>query len=187
MRFWGRVFMFLCIGATWLTGAWQSGAQLPYELSADKSLTLPDVTEYRTWPFMGTSLVPDDKNNNKAIFPGIHTVYINPSALETRREKGVFPDGTIILMENFHVEVKEAESGYGYFTTGGMDLLAAIKDRRQFSGSGWGYYAFFDRDLKAGKKVVPLQAPAKCQSCHTVGAADDEVFTQYYPSLKRNP
>lgn len=168
-------------------GAWQTAANLPYELSGEKQLTLPDVTEYRLWPYMGTSMVPNEKNKGKAIFPGIHTVFISPRALRMRREKGIFPDGTIIVMENHHVTMREAESGFGYFTTGGMDLLAAVKDRRQFDGDGWGYYLYLDRDLKAGKKLADLQPSATCRSCHQVGAAEDQVFTQYYPSLKKEP
>ncbi len=182
-----RPILLVALLAGALFGAWQSAADLPYTLSGEQELTLPDVTEYRQWPYMGTSMVPNDKNNGKAIFPGIHTVYISPRALRMRREKGVFPDGTIILMENHHVNLKEAESGFGYFTTGAMDLMAAVKDRRQFEGEGWGYYLFLDRDLKAGKKLASLQPSAACRSCHQVGAGEDQVFTQYYPSLKKEP
>ena len=162
--------------------AWQ-GADLAYAISG-KTLTVPELATYRNWHFAGASVVPNEHNNNKAIFPGIHNVYIDPGSYDHRREKGTFRDGTIILMEVLHVNTRESESGYGYFTTGGRDVLIHIKDRRVFSGNGWAYYVFYDKELKAGKKVSEPNDP-NCKSCHQAAAADDEVFVQYFPELAR--
>jgi hypothetical protein len=167
--------------------AFQANRQVPFELSGDQELILPDIATYRQWPFMGNATIPDDRNNNKAIFPGIHSVFVDPDALEHRRTKGQYPDGTMVIMEVAKVDFDESPGGFGYFNNGGMDVLVQIKDRRRFSGSGWAYYWFKDADLKAGKRTATLQPKASCQSCHQVGAEEDELFIQYYPALAPDP
>ena len=166
-----------------LVFAFQGGIAPRYELSPQNALTLPDADTYRQWPLVGRSLIPDDRNEGKAICPGIHLVYIDPDSYRHRREKGAFPDGTMILMEVHHVDRRESESGFGYFTNGGQDVLVSIKDRRIFEGKGWSYYAFYDKDLKAGKRLASPDDP-RCHSCHAAAAEDDEVFVQYYPALR---
>jgi hypothetical protein len=163
--------------------AFQVGAPQRYQLGGNKELTLPEINEFRAWPFVGSSVIPADQNNDKAIFPGIHHVYIDPDSFRHRQEKGTFPDGTIIVMDVLHMEQRESESGFGYFTTGGQDILISIKDRRVFDGRGWGYYAFLDKDLKAGKRTA-MPDDKRCGACHQAAAEDDEVFTQYYPALR---
>lgn len=163
--------------------AFQMSSSGWYKLTG-KDLTLPEPHEFRKWQFAGSSVIPNDKNNNKAVFPGSHHVFIDPDAHKHRQEKGFFPDGTIIVMEVSHLRYGEGESGFGYFNTGGQDILVQIKDRRVFSGKGWSYYVFYDKDIKAGKKVAS-PADGRCQSCHQAGAEDDEVFSQYYPVLRK--
>lgn len=177
----------LLILAAVVLAAWQLNRSVPFELSGDKELILPESTTYRQWPFMGNTTIPNDRNNNKAIFPGIHSVFVDPHAWEHRRTKGQYPDGTMVIMEVAKVDFSESPGGFGYFNNGGMDVLVQIKDRRRFDGSGWAYYWFKDADLKAGKKTASLQSDAKCQSCHQVGAKEDELFIQYYPALAPDP
>lgn len=179
-----RLWFWLCLVFLSLSAmAFQVGAQKWYSLDGDKILTLPESQEFRQWPFAGSAVIPDGLNNGKAIFPGIHHVYIDPDSWRHRQEKGTFPDGTIIVMEVLHMEQRESESGFGYFTTGGQDILVSIKDRRVFPGQGWGYYAFMDKELKSGKRTAS-QADNRCGSCHSAAAEDDQVFTQYYPALR---
>ena len=177
------VFLAFLLTVIPLALAFQGNTKRFYELSPSKELSRPQPKDYQSWRQVGSSVIPDDRNNNKALFPGIHQVFIDPVAWQYRQEKGVFPDGTIIVMDIQHIGFKESEGGYGYFTTGGQDLLVQVKDRRVFPGSGWGYYAFYDKEIKAGKAVAAPQ-DNRCGSCHQAGAGDDEVFTQYYPDLK---
>lgn len=179
--------IFTLIVAAGCLFAFQLNRSVPFELTGDKELILPDASEYRQWPFMGNAMIPNDRNSGKAIFPGIHSVYVDPHALEHRRTKGQYPDGSMIIMEVAKVDYNESPSGFGYFNDGGMDVLVQIKDRRRFEGSGWAYYWFQDKDLKSNKKTATVQPAAKCQSCHQVGAEEDELFIQYYPALAPNP
>ncbi len=162
----------------------QAGKSKYYELSGNLELTRPKPEAFRKWLFMGSAVIPQDKNANKAIFPGIHHVYIDPDSFRSHQEKGVYPDGTVIVMENQHIETRESVGGFGYFITGGQDILVAIKDRRAFKGTGWGYYYFADKDIKSGKAVAAPE-DNRCTSCHQASAEDDEVFSQFYPELRK--
>lgn len=164
--------------------AYQAGKSKFYELSPSLELTMPESAKYRKWQYVGSSVIPDELNSHKAIFPGIHQVYIDPDSFQSHQEKGAFPDSTIIVMEVQHMKKGESVGGFGYFTTGGMDLLVALKDRRAFKGNGWGYYMFSDKEIKSGLRQ---KAPedSRCTSCHRASAEEDEVFTQYYPELRQ--
>jgi len=162
--------------------AFQAGKSDYYELSG-QTLTRPEPNAYRNWFYAGSSVVPDDKNSGKAIFPGIHQVYVDPDSYRAQQEKGAWPDGTIVVMEVFHIEERETVGGFGYFTTGGFDILVQLKDRRAFPGSGWAYYRFTDEQIKAGKGVAEPE-DARCGSCHKAAAEEDELFGQHYPSLR---
>lgn len=164
--------------------AYQAGKSKYYELSSSFELTMPEPAKYRQWKYVGSSVIPNELNSHKAIFPGIHQVYIDPDSYKAHQEKGAFPDGTIIVMEVQHMKKAESVGGFGYFTTGGMDILVQLKDRRAFKGNGWGYYLFSDKNAKAG---VRQKAPEdnRCTSCHRSAAEEDEVFTQYYPELRQ--
>jgi len=161
----------------------QSESRVFFTLNADKKIVLPVSDDYRTWELIGTGMVPDDLNRNRAIFPGVHLVFIDPVALKHRREKGFFPDGTIIVMENYRQNGRKGVSGIGYFESGPLDLLISVKDRRLFSGSGWAYYLFRAEDIAKGMKESAPQPRSDCQACHFTAAKDDEVFVSFYPRL----
>ena len=55
----------------------------------------------------------------------------------------------------------------------------ALKDSARFDG-GWAYF-----DFSGGKTTAKPFAKQQCSSCHAEHAADDNVFTQFYPVLRR--
>lgn len=178
-----RTILGLSILIAVVATAFQAGKSDYYTLQG-LDLERPDPTRYRKWVFAGSSVVPDDKNNGKAIFPGIHQVYVDPDSFRAHREKGAWPDGTIVVMEVFHIEQRETVGGFGYFTTGGRDILVQLKDRRAFPGSGWSYYKFSDKDIKTGKTVAKPE-DGRCGACHKAAAEEDELFSQHYPALRK--
>lgn len=185
MKRWIPILLLISTFATLF--AFQAGKSDFYELSSSNELSLPQVTDFRKWHHAGSSVIPNNKNSGKAIFPGIHNVYIDPDSFKHHREKGVYPDGTIIVMEVLHIDLKESVGGFGYFTTGGQDILVQIKDGRAFREGfpgGWAYYLFRDKDIKAGVKI---KAPEdrRCGACHQADAEEDQVFTQYHPTLRK--
>lgn len=143
-------------------------------------------TGYREWIYVGTPVTPNDMNNGKAAFPEFHNVYIDPDSWAHWKETGAFRDGTILIKELVSVGAKSASSGNGYFEGDFLGLEATIKSAEHFPNEpgNWGYYSFSTPDhsmLASSAKPFPTEA---CNACHQATAADDFVFTQYYPVLR---
>lgn len=142
-------------------------------------------TGYREWVYVGTPLTPNDMNNGKAAFPEFHSVYIDPASWDVWKKTGKFRDGTIIMKELISVGSKSAVSGNGYFEGDFVGLEATIKSKKHFPNEpgNWAYYSFSSEDHKTLSKMAKPFPAAACNACHDAAAADDFVFTQYYPVL----
>lgn len=146
-------------------------------------LIRPDVS-YREWVYIGTPLTPNALNPPEAPFPEFHNVYIHPSDFDHWKRTGTFPDGTVIIKELVLVGATQAVSGKGYFMGEFTGLEAAIKDSKRFKDEPgfWAYFSFgHSYPLADSSQAFP--APA-CNACHAASAADDFVFTQFYPVLR---
>lgn len=143
-------------------------------------------TGYREWVFLGVPLTPNDMNNGKATFPEFHHVYIDPESWKVWKATGKFREGTIIIKELISVGSKSAVSGAGYFEGDYVGLEATIKSKKHFPNEpgNWAYYSFSSEDHKTLSKTTAAFPAAACNSCHAAAAADDFVFTQYYPVLR---
>ena len=153
-----------------------------YEIK-DGDLVRP--TGYREWIYVGTPVTPNDMNNGKAAFPEHHNVYIDPTSWKQWKESGKFRDGTILVKELVSNGSKAAVSGAGYFQGEFIGLEATIKSKKLAPNEpgNWTYYSFSGKNhktLTATAKAFPAEA---CNACHAASAADDFVFTQYYPVL----
>ncbi len=137
---------------------------------------------YRHWVFVGASLglryakdgEPEDDG------PGsFHNVYIQPEAHAYFMEHGVFPEKTVLAMETYETGTREPKADLtgGYFEDAFVGLSAAIKDSDRFEEK-WGYVSF------EGATATPFPKE-RCYDCHIEHAAVDNVFTQFYPILRR--
>jgi hypothetical protein len=158
--------------------------ELPYTFTREGQLKR--IEGYREWVYVGTPVTPNDMNNGKAAFPEHHNVYIDPASWEYWKSTGNFRDGTILVKELVSVGSKSAVSGYGYFQGEFIGLEATIKSRGRFpkEPGNWAYFSFSTPDhqsLQASASAFPAEA---CNACHESAAADDFVFTQYYPVLR---
>lgn len=140
---------------------------------------------YREWVYVGTPVTPNDLNDGKAAFPEFHNVYIDPKSWEHWKETGEFREGTILMKELVSVGSKAAVSGNGYFQGKFLGLEATIKSTKHFPDDpgNWAYFSFSTPDhktLTTSANAFPKEA---CNACHQGAAADDWVFTQYYPVL----
>jgi len=143
-------------------------------------------TGYREWVYVGTPLTPDDLNDGKAAFPEFHNVYIDPKSWAHWKKTGEFREGTIIIKELVGVGAKVAVSGNGYFQGNFVGLEATIKSTKYFPDEpgNWAYFSFSTPDhktLTTSAKAFPAES---CNACHQASAANDWVFTQYYPVLR---
>ncbi len=142
-------------------------------------------TGYREWVYAGTPVTPNDLNNGKAAFPEFHNVYIDPKSWAHWKKTGEFRDGTILMKELVSVGSKAAVSGKGFFQGEFLGLEATIKSKKHFpkEPGNWAYYSFSSKDHKTLSATAKPFATASCNACHATAAADDFVFTQYYPVL----
>ncbi|MFT7374118.1 MAG: hypothetical protein ACI9T9_002823 [Oleiphilaceae bacterium] len=158
---------------------------------ADQAYSIKDgelarPTGYREWVYVGTPVTPNDMNNGKAAFPEHHNVYIDPTSWNHWKKTGEFRDETILIKELVSVGTKSAVSGQGYFQGDFIGLEATIKSKKNFPDEpgNWAYYSFSSSDYKTLSKTAKPFPAASCNSCHAAAAADDFVFTQYYPVLR---
>lgn len=154
------------------------------QYTTDGKLIAPTADVYREWIFIGTPVTPNDMNDGEASFPEFHNVYINPAAWREWKRTGKFPEGTYLVKELTGVGAKTATSGNGYFQGEFSGLEAAIKDSKRYpsEAKGWGYYSFGHSYPLA--KDAAVQDFAKCAKCHVGNAAEEMVFSQYYPALR---
>ncbi len=160
-------------------------------VSATEYFTIKDgqlvrPTGYREWIYVGAPVTPNDMNDGKAPFPEFHNVYIDPESWAHWKNTGKFRDGTILIKELVSVGSKSAASGNGYFMGEFLGLEATIKSQKQFpeEPGNWGYFSFSTPDHKSLTNVAKPMPTAACNACHSAAAADDFVFTQYYPILR---
>ena len=134
---------------------------------------------------MGTPLTPNSLNPPEAPFPEFHSVYIDPKSWTHYKKTGKFREGTMIAKELALVGSTQATSGKGFFMGEFSGFEIAYKSAKRFPNEpgNWAYFTF-------GHKPEPYNATAKamptaaCAACHTASAAEDMVFTQYYPVLR---
>ncbi len=169
-------------------------AVAPAKFTGDGQVMIPQ--NWRQWVFVGAPLTPNALNDGKAPFPEFHNVYMEPSAFAYWQKTGTFANGTQIVKELVLIGQKDKDemnkdgstgevSGVGYFQGEFQGLELTVKDTKRYPDEpgGWVYFSF-------GHKTPPYAKTAKafpaesCNACHQASAADDFVFTQFYPVLR---
>jgi hypothetical protein len=167
------------------------------EYDAKGNLKRP--ADFRTWVFVGADLglryhqdVPDaqarERDRPKADKPGeFHNVYIQPDDYEHYRKTGKFPDPTVLVMEVFEAKERDAKgivSG-GFFPGAQRRVEVAVKNSKRPDGSKtvWAYYDF------GTPKTATASAfrDGACYDCHLKHADVDNVWVQFYPTLRAQP
>jgi hypothetical protein len=160
------------------------GEAFPKPTFNDKGeLMRPDIS-FREWVYVGTPLTPNSLNPPEAPFPEFHNVYIHPDDFDHYKRTGMFPDGTVMVKELVLVGATQAVSGKGFFQGEFAGLEATIKDKERFKDEpgNWAYFSF-GHSYPLADSATAFPAPA-CNACHAASAADDFVFTQFYPVLR---
>ena len=164
--------------------------------TADGQLIRPD--DYRTWVFAGANLglryaegaaTPQrERDRNQDDETGdFHNIYINAEAYAHYGKTGKFPDGTVLVMDVYTALAKEPQNivDHGHFPGAQDGFEVAVKNSKRPDGSStvWAYYLF---DGPGGKLLSTAKAqPNKtCYECHKQHAADDNVWVQFYPTLR---
>jgi hypothetical protein len=150
---------------------------------AGDSLIRPDGFE--RWVLAGASMGLGYSQPSGAAAAGatggmFHNVFIEPSAYEHFVRTGKFREKTMMAMTLYEPGQKVHPSKQGFFEGDFIAVEFSLKDSERFPGS-WAYFNF-GKGAKGSRAVaMPRQG---CQSCHAQNAADDNVFVQFYPTLR---
>jgi hypothetical protein len=176
-----------------LSAAAQDRSYAP-RFTSDKKLMLPAGHSWREWPYVGSLVTPNTLNNGQAPFPEHHMIYIDPVSWKYYKKSGQFRDGTVLAKELTRVRAPDGAnedgstnevSGTGYFMGEYSGFEITIKSKALYPDDpgNWAYYTF-------GHQPEPYNPTAKrqpveaCNTCHEDSAAEDFVFTQFYPVLR---
>ncbi len=169
--------------ASLLVAPVKAGGEVMAKFNASGEMIRPEG--WREWIYVGTPLTPNSLNPPEAAFPEFHSVYIDPKSWAHYKKTGKFREGTMLAKELALVDATQATSGKGFFMGEFSGFEIAYKSAKRFPNEpgNWAYFTF-------GHKPEPYNATAKamptaaCAACHTASAAEDMVFTQYYPVLR---
>lgn len=177
---------------TWPTNA-QDAAYAP-EFTSDKLLKIPDGKIWREWPFIGSLVTPNTLNDGNAPFPEHHMIYIDPVSWAHYKKTGKFREGTVLAKELTRVRAPDGAnengstdevSGTGYFMGEFSGFEITIKSKALYPDDpgNWAYYTFGHQPEPYNSTAMKQPAEA-CNACHEASAAEDFVFSQFYPVLR---
>jgi len=136
--------------------------------------------DYREWVFLSSGLnmsyTADPAMAGQDMFGN---TFVPAAAYAAFKKTGVWPDKTVIMLENRGGTGKGSINKRGLFQTGDyMGAEAHVKDTARFKG-GWGFFAF----NPSGAPASEIPHSVACYSCHEQHAAADTTFVQFYPTL----
>jgi len=174
----------------------QSGTVPQYTSGGD----LVTISGFETWVFVGSNLglgYKDDlaATNRREIAHAeqqvFHNIYINPEAYAHFVKTHEFPDPTVLVMEIFTAADKEPKGvvSKGVFDGDRIGLQFAVKDSHSPKphAKNWAYY--IPQNLNDPSHTLHPSSPAfpdgDCESCHQAHASLDNVWVQFYPTLRK--
>ncbi len=177
---------------SWPSAA-QDGGYAP-QFTGDKQLKIPQGKIWREWPFIGSLVTPNALNDGNAPFPEHHAVYIDPVSWAHYKKAGKFREGTVLAKELARVRAPDGAnqngstdevSGTGYFMGEFSGFEITIKSKALYPDEpgNWAYYSFGHQPEPYNATAARQPAEA-CNACHEVSAAEDFVFSQFYPVLR---
>ncbi len=163
-------------------------------------LLFPDG--FRTWIFVGSNVglaykeelhklaLKAAKQADKQLF---HNIYLNPESYAHFRATTEFRDPTIIVMDMFASATSEPQHivTKGSYDGAWMGNLVAVKNSARPPGPNgektiWAYYVFSPDPAHPTQPVAEAAAEpdAMCYACHKAHGLKDNVWVQFYPTLR---
>jgi hypothetical protein len=105
-------------------------------------------------------------------------VFVQPEAYQSFLKNGVWPEGTMFVLELRGSETERPPNNRGYFQTDIHGIEVSVKDSRRFKGR----WAYFDFGMEAA--TAAPQPESGCYACHAKNAKVDMTFVQFYPTLQ---
>ena len=155
---------------------------------------------FETWVFVGSNLglgykdelaVTTRQETAHADQQVFHNIYIDPEAYAHFVATHEFPDPTVLVMEIFTAADKEPKGvvSRGVFDGERVGLQIAVKDSHSPTkhARDWAYY--IPQDVNDPPHPLHASSPAfpddQCESCHQAHASLDNVWVQFYPTLRK--
>jgi hypothetical protein len=140
---------------------------------------------YERWVLAGASMglgyaQPSGADAAGAKGGMFHNVYIERTAYEHYARTGQFREKTMMAMTLYMPGQKVHPSKQGFFEGDFLAVEFSVKDSERYPGS-WAYFNFGKGAPGSRSIANPREG---CQSCHAQNAADDNVFVQFYPTLR---
>ena len=185
----------------WLTGGAPVEAQTATvpNYNAEGKLILP--VGFEEWVFVGADLgvaykreafgstaVEAARSTPREIF---HNIYINREAYDFFRANKEFPEPTLLVMEEFEANDKDPGNVLerGVFEDMRVGLEVAVKNSRRPDGSTtpWAYYTYMSAFDPTHHLATEAEAESDgfCFECHKAHAQKDNVWVQFYPTLRK--
>ena len=165
---------------------------------------------FESWVFVGSNLGmvyrrdpppmadarTEEREAKRADNQLFHNVYISPEAYAHFAATKEFPDPTVLVMEVFTAGDKQQQPvlSTGVFNDKRVGLEVAVKDTRRPAvqpapppPAVWQYYVFLDPgDPNSTLETAVKPDPSGfCQACHARHASKDNVWKQFYPTLRK--
>lgn len=151
-----------------------AAAAFAQSYTKDGQLLMPK--DYRSWIFLTSNIAMSYPPAGAPDHPMFGNVFVNPKALEGFSKTGLWPDKTVLLIENRAASTGPGLDKNARFQTEVHGYEIHVKDA---SRGGWNFY-FIEEGAPSGK---PFAKDAACFTCHEKNAAVDTTFVQYYPTL----
>ena len=177
-----------------ITGTTNAAEPYTLQFTADGELIRPADGAWRDWIYIGAIVTPNALNDGDASFPEFHSVYVEPRTWEHYVKTGEFMDGAIIAKELGLIYSVDANpdgsttqvSGTGYFmgeSFSGFEITVKSKEHYPDEPGNWAYFTYGHHAPPYAMSAPALPTEA-CNGCHEAAAAEDFVFTQFYPVLR---
>lgn len=155
---------------------------------------------FETWVFVGSNLALGYKDelkettaleSTRASAQQFHNIYINPEAYAYFLANKEFPDKTMLVMDVFTAPSRDPGGVLtaGFYNGKQIGLQVAVKNLNRPDGktTPWAYYTLWN----PFDPSAVLQPSAKahddveCYDCHKANAHPDNVWVQFYPTLRK--
>jgi hypothetical protein len=140
--------------------------------------------DYRDlYEYLGTWSVAADTPGAKEM----HVVYASPGTRVAFKNTGKFPDGTVLVKEQFEASTESMTAGTVSHEQKLLGWFVLVKDDTNrhagnpLWGEGWGWSHF---DVAAPTETTATDYQSDCKPCHIPAQATGYIYTQGYPVLR---
>ena len=150
------------------------------EYDGDGALLRPNDAE--RWVFMGSGVNLNYAPVRPGVIVDVVTVTLmEPTAYRYFQAHGTFAEGTMTVLMGFALDSGAPPAEHGQYPGDQLFFEMSVKDSSAHGDAIWGYYDF---GLGAGGRTAVAKPVAECNACHAENAAEDFVFTQFYPFMR---